>query len=322
MATNRYPLLMFLTALCLTVPASLWAQNTEPRFVQRLTWVGDGYATRYEVIIERDENGKYRRALQEFTTNFFIEVSLSPGKYRFQVIPYDFFNHPVPVNEWMNFEIQRAIINPEEPEDRVEVQQAALNPEEPESKVEVQQAALNPEEPESKDEITVPNPEPKKATKKQNPFDIYLGLAWLPSVTIYGGNESSDKNLSPYGAGLRLAIFSAKQNLFKFGIEGSSAWHLSPGDPPVHSLSFDFNVVARYLRGKAGLNFRMGVGVSLYINASPASVANQYAGHANFGISVLWLPLKHLYLEAGMEYVQSFGNSGSLRPLIGLGFRF
>jgi len=91
MVTNRYPLLMFITALCLTVPASLWAQNTEPRSVQRLTWVGDRYATRYEVIIEKDEDGKYTRTLQEFTTDFFIEVSLPPGKYRFQVIPYDFF---------------------------------------------------------------------------------------------------------------------------------------------------------------------------------------------------------------------------------------
>jgi len=311
---------MLITALCLTVPASLWAQNTEPRFIQRLTWVGDGYATRYEVIIERDEDGKYKRALREFTTDFFIEVSLSPGKYRFQVIPYDFFNHPVPVNEWMNFEIQQAIINPEEPESKDEVQQTALNPEEPESKDEVQQAAINPEEPESKDEITVPNPEPKRATKNRNPFDIYLGLAWLPSVTIYGGNESSDEKLSPYGAGLRLAIFSTKHNLFNFGIEGNSAWHLSPGLPPVHSLTIDFNVAARYLKGNAALNFKMGVGVN--INASPESVANQYTGHANFGVSVLWLPLKHLYLEIGMEYVQSFSNSGSLHPLIGLGYRF
>jgi len=236
----------------------------------------------------------------------------------------------------MNFEIQRAIrnpekpeskdevqqaaLNPEEPESKDEVRQAALNPEEPESEDEVQQAALNPEEPEGKDEITIPSPEPKKVTKNRNPFDVYLGLAWLPSVTIYGGNESSDGKLSPYGAGLRLAIFSTKHDLFNLGIEGNTAWRLSPGVSPVHSLTIDFNVVARYLKGNAALNFRMGVGVD--INASPESVANQYAGHANFGVSILWLPLKHLYLEIGMEYAQSFSNSGSLHPLIGLGYRF
>jgi len=139
MASNRHTLLILITALCLTAPASLRAQSSgyymELRFVQRLTWVGDGYATRYEVIVEKEEDGKYKRAHHEFTTAFFIEVSLSPGKYRYQVIPYDFFNHPVPVTEWMNFEVQRGItqnqlnnyipgeheiiiVNPDEPENR------------------------------------------------------------------------------------------------------------------------------------------------------------------------------------------------------------
>jgi len=139
MAFNRYPLLILITAFCLTVPASLWAQSLsnymELRFVQRLTWVGDEYAMRYEVIIEKEENEKYKRVLQEFTTAFFIEVSLSPGKYRFQVIPYDFLNLPVPAAGWMDFEVWRGvsqdqfdnyvpgeheiiIVNPGEPESR------------------------------------------------------------------------------------------------------------------------------------------------------------------------------------------------------------
>jgi hypothetical protein len=297
---------MLITSLCLTVPASLWAQNAESRFVQRLTWVGDGYATRYEVIIERDEDGKYKRALQEFTTDFFIEVSLPPGEYRFQVIPYDYFNLPVPVTEWMNFVIQRAVINPEEPE----------------SKDEVQFTALNPEEPESENEITAPSSEPGTAVKNKTPFDIYLGLAWMPSLPIYEGNGSSGENPSPYGAGLRLAIVSAEQSHLNLGVEGSSAWRLFPGDPSTHSLTFDLNVLARFSNDKTALNFRMGLGISLYMGAGPASATDQTTGHANFGISILWLPLKHLYLEAGVEYVQSFANSGSLRPSVVLGLRF
>jgi hypothetical protein len=152
MASNRYALLILITALCFTAPASLWAQSSgyfmELRFVQRLTWVGDEYATRYEVIIEKEEDGKYKRAYREFTTAFFIEVSLSPGKYRYQVIPYDFFNHPVPVTEWMNFEVQRGIaqnqlnnyvpgeheiiiINPDEPESRKTVNITGSKPANP-----------------------------------------------------------------------------------------------------------------------------------------------------------------------------------------------
>jgi len=287
MASNRYTLLI--TALCLTVSASLWAQNTEPHFVQRLTWVGDEYAMRYEVIIEKEEDGKYKSILQEFTTAFFIEVSLSPGKYRFQVIPYDFFNLPVPVTEWMDFEVKGQEI-----------------------------IMVYPDGPESKNEIIVPSPEPKMTMENKKKSDIYLGLAWIPILPIYGGDEFIGENLTPYGAGLRLAIFPVKQKSFNFGMEGSSSWRISMGDQPAQSLTFDLNIVARFSTGKIALNYKMGAGVSLDIGTSPAPAS----GYANLGISFLWLFLKHLYLEASVEYIQFFSNSGILRPSVGLGYRF
>jgi len=222
--------------------------------------------------------------LQEFTTAFFIEVSLPHGKYRYQVIPYDFFNLPVPVTEWMDFEIQRSVLNPDEPE--------------------------------SKNKIAIPGPEPE--TTMENKFDIYLGLAWIPLIPAYGGNELFGENLSSYGAGLRLAVFSAEQKSFKFGMEGSASWRISMVDQPVQSLTFDLNVVACLLDGKTALNYRIGAGVSLGIDTSQESAG----GHANFGLSFLWLPLKYLYMELGMEYVQFFSNSGFLCPSVGLGFRF
>ncbi|MCL2481655.1 MAG: hypothetical protein FWF38_08090, partial [Spirochaetaceae bacterium] len=77
------------------------------RFVQRLTWVGDEYAMRYEVIIEKEEKGEYRRFSHEFTETNFIEVSLLPGNYRYQVIPHDFLDQPIPVHEWIRFEVLR-----------------------------------------------------------------------------------------------------------------------------------------------------------------------------------------------------------------------
>jgi len=279
MAPNK-PLFMLITALCLTVPASLWAQNTEPHSVQRLTWVGDGYATRYEVIIEKEEDGKYKKVLQEFTTDFFIEVSLSHGKYRYQVIPYDFFNLPVPVTEWMDFEVKSREIITAKPDE--------------------------------------PGPEPETTTENKNKYDIYLGLAWIPILPIYGGDEFIGENMTPYGAGLRLAIFPAKQKSVNFGMEGSSSWRISMGDQPAQSLTLDLNVVARLSDGKTALNYRIGAGLFLDIGTGPTSAGC----HANFGISFLWLFLKHLYLEAGMDYVQFFNNSGFLRPSIGLGYRF
>jgi hypothetical protein len=274
-----------LAALCLTVPASLRAQNTEPHFVQRLTWVGDRYATRYEVVIEKEENGEYKKVLQEFTTASFIEVSLPHGKYRFQVIPYDFFNNPVPETEWMDFEILLFVAQ-DQPDN------------------------------------TVPDPEPETVIENKNQFYIYLGLTWIPTVPIYGEYEFLDKNLSPYVAGLRLAIFPAKQKSLKFGMEGSSLWRFSPDNQPVQSLTLGLNVVMRFSDGLAALNSKIGGGVSLRSGISPVSANDLYGAHANLGVSFLVPFSEHLHLETGMEYVQFFSNSGILRPSLALGYRF
>ena len=86
----------------------LYAQTSsfvESRFIQRLTWIGDEYALRYEVVIEREEAGQYREALRQLTTASFIEVSLPSGKYRYRVIPHNFFGQPSAASEWMNIEI-------------------------------------------------------------------------------------------------------------------------------------------------------------------------------------------------------------------------
>ena len=298
MASNRRVLLILITALCLTAPASLWAQSSgyymELRFVQRLTWVGDEYASRYEVIIEKEEDGKYKRVLQEFTTAFFIEVSLSHGKYRYQVIPYDFFDLPVPATEWMDFEVQRREI-----------------------------IMVNPDEPENNNEIKEHKPEPETKIVYKNLFDIYLGLAWIPNLPIYGEDEPFSESPSLYGAGLRLAIVSAKQKIINFGMEGSASWRLSPGDQPMQSLTFDLNALARLSSaGNVAFNFRAGAGVYLRSGEIPVSSNGQYAIHANLGVSFIWLLVKHLYLEAGMEYVHFFTNSGYLRPSVGFGYKF
>ena len=99
------PLLFF---LCL---ASLWAQES-PRFTQRLAWNKDASALRYEVIVERQTTGGYRRLQREFTADNFIRFSLSPGNYRCRVTPYNYLNRPGEASEWMIFEV-RAALNPE-----------------------------------------------------------------------------------------------------------------------------------------------------------------------------------------------------------------
>jgi hypothetical protein len=105
-------LLFYLVLLFIVLPV-LHAQTDgffiERRFFQRLAWSGDGYALRYEVIIEQEENGNFRNLHQIFTTEFQIDVSLSPGLYRYRVIPYDFLGNPGTGTEWIRFEVLPAV---------------------------------------------------------------------------------------------------------------------------------------------------------------------------------------------------------------------
>ena len=82
----------------------------ERRFVQRLSWTGNEYASRYEVIIEKEEAGRFLKVYQNFTTAFSVDVSLPPGMYRYCVIPYDFLGRPGTGTEWMDFEIFTAAL--------------------------------------------------------------------------------------------------------------------------------------------------------------------------------------------------------------------
>jgi hypothetical protein len=86
--------------------------NSQTRLVQRLSWIGDEYVLRYEVVIEREEDGRFLEQHRQFTNASFIEVSLSPGNYRFRVIPYDFLNRAARDSGWVNFEV-RPILMPE-----------------------------------------------------------------------------------------------------------------------------------------------------------------------------------------------------------------
>jgi hypothetical protein len=92
----------------------LYAQDGdgETRFIQRLTWTGDEYSRRYEVVIEREEGGSYREIRREFTADLFIDVPLLLGKYRSLVIPYNFLDMAGDASPWMYIEVLAAL-NPE-----------------------------------------------------------------------------------------------------------------------------------------------------------------------------------------------------------------
>jgi hypothetical protein len=336
-----FKIVLFTAIFCLTIPVSPYAQSSgsymELRFVQRLTWVGDEYALRYEIIIEKEEGGNYLNVLREFTSGFFIEVSLSPGKYRYHVIPHDFLDQPVPVTEWMDFEIRHGVTQDES--DRLipgEHEIIMVQPGNPESRREIKlpiheraipETAI-PDEPESKQKI-ITIIETNTVIEYQNQFDLYLGFAWIPLLPLYGENDFFGENLSLYGADMRLGIVSAKRNFLNFGVEGAFSWRVfqkSSKNEPVHSLTLDCNILtqSRFPGGRTALNTRLGAGVSMLPDTYPVSAIGQYSIHTNLGVSFLWLPLKHLYLEAAAEYSQFFTADyfGFIRPSVGVGYRF
>jgi len=76
-----------------------------PRFIQQLSWVRDEYAMNYEVVVQSindDFNEYFFKGISELSA---IEVSLSPGRYRFNVTPFDLLGVRGETSDWTEFEI-------------------------------------------------------------------------------------------------------------------------------------------------------------------------------------------------------------------------
>jgi hypothetical protein len=111
----NFAIYSLLFALC---SSPLWAQSsdndnggyyvTEQRYVQTIEWVGGNNTLKYEVVIEKEEDGEYKAFLREFTEKPNLQVSLPLGKYRYRVIPYDYLEHPGEASDWVSLEIEPA----------------------------------------------------------------------------------------------------------------------------------------------------------------------------------------------------------------------
>jgi len=109
--SNKILFLIFLFFILFIPP--LRAQSPgggyyEERYVQQLVWIGDQYTLKYEVVLERNEDGRYKTYLVEFTETPSIQVSLPSGKYRYRVIPYDYLENPGEASGWETIEVKPA----------------------------------------------------------------------------------------------------------------------------------------------------------------------------------------------------------------------
>jgi hypothetical protein len=79
-----------------------------PRFIQRLSWTGLESAAFYEVTVERFDVplSTYTEALRSRSGEPFLDCSLLPGQYRYQVRPYDLLGQAGVPSEWGYFSVR------------------------------------------------------------------------------------------------------------------------------------------------------------------------------------------------------------------------
>jgi len=370
--------ILLLSLFVLTV-SFLYSQQQEyfreMRFVQRLSWDGDNYAIRYEVVIERNVDGIYRRLMQEYTEEFFVEVSLSAGNYRYQVFPYDYLEQRGAGSGWIEFEILYAF-NPEVFSSETGTEIAETETEEfiyslilnitgrnihPDAEIFIQsdeemifiadlkeniQSGSNirltfnkansiPEEFEviiknpggfetsMNASYDIPSPPPVPAPRVKN-FELYMAAAFMPQILFYGDlNKISNKNFTILGLAFRFGFFYLGWNFMQLGAEISAGWCYH--DTNLSSVTTDVCLTVRKTlpSGKAAFALRTGAGYS-FLSGEINNGAVWQPFHLNTGVSILWMPLKNLYLDAGIDllfWIKNKNASSALRPFAGFGFK-
>jgi len=294
------PQFILAALLTLLLAPQLQAQSDTPEESRpvRLTWTEDNNVLRYEVSVEKEEENSYQRVLKKFTDTSSIEISLLPGKYRCQVIPYDFLDKPGAKSQWINFEVH------------------APRPPEPDMPAE---AAVPLTYTIAHQELIIQPGKEKKAA-------FYLGAAWMPVLPIYGNEKTNfgQEDFTPSGAGLRFGVIFAPASPFNIGLELAGSWYdfdaalYGNGNSTYHAATAALNLVLQkqFLNRLLALRFRLGGGVAL--------PAEEHYPHANLGVSLAWFPAKHFFLETGLDYVHMFSDapSGCLRPWIGMGVQW
>ncbi|MCL2810058.1 MAG: hypothetical protein FWD24_08380 [Treponema sp.] len=322
------------------------SDNGEFRFIQRFVWTGGENALRYQVVFEREINGIYVSHLIEFTDQHYIEVSLPPGEYRIQVIPYDILDRPYRGSEWKYVQILPAP-RPEFP--------GTL----PDTEPEFQYIAEPDPQPEQIDEPFIPHtlvqePEPDHDFVLRLPREPYLpplgpvifsaGLSWSPLFTVYGNEYINVTAI--LGIGARASFLFHTFYGFYVGIEATA--HFSMEDEfhmphymnalsieteeqekyEVFSFSAGANLfVLKWLPGnRVALGFRFGFDYPITIGESARKRnsfnIDQFA--PGFGLSARFRIVDNFILEAGADFSNIFFDShiGYFKPWLCFGLQF
>lgn len=311
----RHSLLAALFILIL--PSFLEAQQSRPghRMI-RMSWTSDNYALYYEVTIDADIQGRYRNVEQLTTETPSINISLQVGKYRIQVIPYDYLEKPGTGSQWVMFEVRSAGL-PEPPP--VTVAEAKEEPEIIIDYIEEEPFDMSGDESEEvfAEEPVIRAPKEPKIL----PFSIYAGGAWKPVIPVYGIPDpffgEKDKKISVAGAGLGFGFLFTQLNFIKPGVELSASWYL-----------FDQNTFTAGLNIFAQKDFGSRTALRLHFGGGLTILDGGINWNTQVSMAWLFYPIPRLYIEAGIDYMHIFSGQlpgdhpGAIRPIIGIGWHF
>ena len=257
----------------------------EQRYVQQLVWIGDTYTLKYEVVIEKDEGGGYKTFLREFTEKPGLLVSLPVGKYRYRVIPYDYLEQPGEASGWETIEVK---------------------------------------------------PAPGAAGDTASPINLYVSASLTPLFPLYGRmREIFGTKFHAAGASVRFGALYNKLQWFNPGLELSTSWYALNNAKSVDIIGSQtgvtgINIVAQKpLPNKMAVTVRAGAAMLYQVSEVNMEDYSYWTGglatQINLEASFMWFAYKRLYLEAGLGFyhmLNNDGNSGILRPWIGVGWQF
>ncbi|MDR2257601.1 MAG: hypothetical protein LBE14_00475 [Treponema sp.] len=268
-------------------------ESEDPRIFQRLSWIPEEYALRYELRIEAlSTDGIYRPVLQESTEENYLVVSLPAGIYRYRVQSYDLLDKPVEDPPWIRLSILPLPPDPGPSDHRYFYLSAGYEPMAP------LHGQLN-----------------TLLETKFYPLGFYIRLGALPFTWTYGsaGFETA--------AGYTRLSSRYLQDDLEFQVTG----HVS--NLRVHLV---FQIHAREL--PFSWTIYGGGGLALVFNFKKersgwsAPGVNGLFPALSAGSSAQWYIHEPWYLSLGLEYLFLFSrdttNPGYLRPHIGGGIRF
>ena len=367
MATNRrflrylLPIALFFIGAASLLQAQtagyfMQMEDGKPRFIQRLVWHGGENALRYEALIEKQEDGNFRRYLLESTTLSYMYISLPPGEYRFCIITYDILDRPVETSPWVPLEVRTAV----QPEILPMLYKSTESVKNQIHTLEIDAKNIAPDAqiflrgqdgalvtPVSTNiaasgtlrlqfdrdhlktgeyELIVINPGGLEAStnivveiKKSLGFIIYdIGTSMLPPVISLYGNEQP-----------LYVAFAAHINA---GFKVSSGIHIGPeftfaillDEEWEQSVEVGFNLlIKKWMAGeRMAFNFRIGAEYSVFPEEEDFDTEKI---KSNIGVSFFWLTYKNFYVETGVEYLNYFVkemSNGFMRFRLGIGVQF